>query len=147
MSDDIIIKIAQKSEIEFINSWYRDIGFKESDYSKELTILVNIGKKPVGVGRLQNIDDENAELGGIYVLPEFRGKKIARRIVEHLLDNATSYKKVYCLPFSHLKDLYKSMGFKVEDDISNVPDKVLCKHNWCNKTYKSETLLFSLTVK
>lgn len=147
MNNTVIIEKAKESEIDLINSWYKEIGFVESDYSSEFISIAKIGDKYAGVGRLQNIDGESAELGGIYVIPEFRGKKVARKIVAHLLENAASYKKLYCLPFSHLKNFYISMGFSTEKDIANVPKKVLCKHSWCNNTYSSETLLYSLTIK
>lgn len=138
------IRAATIDDIKWVNSRYREVKFKESCFENEIIAIAEIDSVKVGLGRLQNIDTHYAELGGIYVLPDFRGKNIARSIVNFLINNSIKYSKVYCLPFSHLKEFYKSMGF-IDDDKNNVPDSVTKKHIWCNEAYENETLLFSKT--
>lgn len=140
--EKLILREALKSDMSWINSQYRLIEFKESDYDNELIVIAEYDGIPGGIGRLQNIDNINAELGGIYVLPKFRGLKIAREIVSYLLKNSKNYKTVYCLPFSHLNRFYESMGFEPVKDFKTVPCKIKEKHSWCETTYKNETPLY-----
>lgn len=66
---------------------------------------VEVSGERVGVGRLQNIGSGTAELGGMYVDDRFRGAGLAASIVEFLIENSGEYKKIYCLPFSHLSKI------------------------------------------
>lgn len=108
---DIKLRIANESDLEWINEKYREIDLK------------------------------NSELGGIYVLEDFRGKGIASKIVSQLVSLSKKYKYVYCIPFEHLERFYKNFGFQNVNDTENVPDKIIKKHRWCNEYYEEKTLL------
>jgi len=78
----------------------------------------------------------------MYVFKEYRGLGIAEKIVQHLMENATKNKKIWCLPFAHLQNFYVRFGFidhKKED--VKIPDAILSKQQWCVQNYTTNTLL------
>lgn len=137
----IKILVATKEHLDWINSQYKEINFKLSDLDKEEIIIAEYDNSKVGVGRLQEIDNHNSELGGIYILPNYRNLGIASKIVSELLLIGAKYKRIYCLPFSHLNQFYTRFGFSDVDDQRLVPNKILKKHKWCNDTYNEKVLL------
>ncbi|MDJ0746667.1 MAG: GNAT family N-acetyltransferase [Xenococcaceae cyanobacterium MO_167.B27] len=86
------------------------------------------------------ITDEVWELGGIYVLPKFRGQSVAREIVKHLLLQAENV-HLYCIPFTNLGLFYKEMGFVECSNSSKIPEKIREKYRWCQQTYPQGVLL------
>jgi hypothetical protein len=89
------------------------------------------------------IDDQNIELGGIYVFEGYRGLKIADLIVSTLLkENPFLNSTIWCLPFQNLKSFYSKFDFKENLDLIP-PEKVTQKLNWCNSNYITKTLLLS----
>ncbi|WP_053957192.1 GNAT family N-acetyltransferase [Inediibacterium massiliense] len=138
---NIKLRIAKESDIEWINETYRKIGFKESEFSNEKIVVAESNIGIAGLGRLQEIDFESSELGGIYVLEDYRGKGIATKIVSELVSISNEYKYVYCIPFEHLEHFYKSFGFEDINDRESVPEKIVKKHRWCNEYYEEKTLL------
>lgn len=139
-----VIRLGKLNDYKWVNEQYRKVKFKESSFENEIIVIIEVNSSKVGLGRLQKIDDNNAELGGIYVEPEFRGKGLARKIVSFLLENSSGYKTIYCLPFSNLSNFYKIFGFKELKGYKNIPRKVTDKHKWCNLFYKKDTLLLIL---
>ncbi|WP_281558780.1 GNAT family N-acetyltransferase [Thalassomonas sp. RHCl1] len=137
--------MAQKEDMAWVNNQYLSIGFKLSDFERELIAIAEVNGEKAGLGRLQLIEKGIAELGGMYVKDSFRGLGVAGRIVDYLVKNATDYQKIYCLPFAHLQAFYQKFGFAPEQELTKVPRVVLEKHNWCNNSYEHKTLLFSLT--
>jgi len=57
----------------------------------------------VGVGRLVQIDEDRIELGGIFILPKYRGLHLAGEIVAFLVQPAkkSHIQNVYCLPLKN----------------------------------------------
>ncbi len=139
------VREAESKDIGWINQQYSDIGFKLSDFESEKILILNADGKPAAIGRLVHITTTSAELGGIYVLPEFRGRKFAERIVRDLLNLKHSYSQIYCLPFSKLENFYKRFGFRdvLEYELNGVPEKIKTKLQWCHRTYKDETVLLA----
>jgi len=131
--------------MSWVNNQYLSIGFKLSDFSRELIAIAEVNGEKAGLGRLQHIDEGIAELGGMYVSDNFRGLGVAGLIVDYLIRNAGDYQKIYCLPFAHLQAFYQKFGFAPEQELTKVPRVVLEKHKWCNSSYEHKTLLFSLT--
>nr|WP_282100236.1 GNAT family N-acetyltransferase [Aquimarina sp. MMG016] len=115
-----------------------------SDYDNEYIVIAEINNNACGLGRLTTIDTDNLELGGIYVFDEFRGLGVADQIVTHLMSKASKNKKIWCLPFNHLKDFYLKFGFK-DHSLSDyqIPNKITSKYQWCNKTYDKGVLLLT----
>ncbi|MCG7495489.1 GNAT family N-acetyltransferase [Vibrio sp. Of7-15] len=147
MNTEINVRLAKQEEIQWINEQYDSVGFKHSVFERELIAIAEVAGVRKGLGRLQNINDLDAELGGIYVNEECRGLGLASKIVDFLVENSASYNKVYCLPFSHLNQFYSKFGFTDADKGDGIPETVINKHKWCNKTYDNETLLFVLNNK
>lgn len=141
------IRKAQESNISWVNSQYDDIGFKQSNLKSDQTFILEYQGTSVALGRLSHIDEQSAELGGIYVLPSFRGLKFAEIIVQYLVDLKTNHSSIYCLPFSKLDAFYKRFGFRdlKEDEKNRVPLAVSEKLKWCNETYEDKTLLLIMT--
>jgi hypothetical protein len=79
----------------------------------------------------------------MYVMEKYRALGVAKQIIRFLLDQ-THGKKVYCIPFAHLRDLYQSFGFAECTDFDNVPVAVVGKYEWCKKRYDQDVLLLNL---
>lgn len=144
MTTEITIRRATEEEIFWVNNQYDQIGFKHSDYSNELIAIAEVNGERAGLGRLQRLTDNIAELGGMYVNEDFRGHGLAAKIVNYLLQHSDEYRQIYCLPFSHLEGFYQRFGFKPCQNLVEAPSAVVEKHSWCNATYKDKTLLFVL---
>lgn len=141
----ITIRPIESHEINYINQRYQEIEFKLSDPLNEYIILAELDGKPAGQGRLVYLGSDEAELGGIYVYPEFRGKGVAEKIVSHLVKNSQSVRLLYCLPFEHLGSFYKSFGF--EEYKGPVNHEIKTKLEWCLSKYPSRTLLLVMNKK
>lgn len=141
-----IVRRALKAEILWINAKYQEIGFVVSHFEREFIAIAELESQKAGIGRLVDIDARNQELGGIYVLPEFRKHGLARDIVGFLLQNKRDAAQIFCLPFEHLANFYASFGFRPVSANDHIPDEVRKKHQWCNenKEYKHKTLLYML---
>lgn len=140
---NIQIKKATEEEVNWVNNKYDEIQFQHSDLKNEMVVIATVDGQKAGIGRLVKINDETAELGGMYVFESFRGLGVASEIVKFLLKNKGQYKRIFCLPFENLKDFYGKYGFKIVKRKDNVPEKILEKHAWCNKTYDKKVLLLS----
>jgi N-acetylglutamate synthase-like GNAT family acetyltransferase len=136
-----VIRAARLTDLEWVNARYDEVKFKRSNYEKEYIAIAELNNKRAGLGRLVRVDSKSAELGGIYVLPDYRGSGIASKIVEFLLLYSTSYEQIFCLPFAHLERFYGKYGFVTVDAAEIVPAEILEKHRWCQNTYEPETLL------
>lgn len=138
-----MIKLARADDIDWINNKYKEVNFLPSNLSKEKVAIAEIQGERAGLGRLVQIDNENAELGGMYVFDEFRNQGVARAIVEFLLSQGKEFQFIYCLPFEQLKKFYESFGF-IECDAQSVPEDIRNKYQWCNQTYADKVLLLRI---
>lgn len=136
------LRKAEKSEIEWVNDRYREVGFVASNFETETLVIAEYGGEKAGLGRLVKISPEHYELGGMYVLERFRGMGIAAEIVPYLLEAAPSKAHVWCLPYAHLHAFYEKFGFKAPPPGIGVPVEVSEKLKMCNLT--SKTLLYYL---
>lgn len=121
----------------WINDRYAEVQFLPSDLTRDLVLIVYDDDEPAGVGRLVPIDEKSCELGGMLVFEAFRGRGIARALIDELLTHANG-RDVYCLPFSELESLYRGAGF---ERTNTAPDEVMQKWEWCRRTYPNEVLL------
>lgn len=133
----INIKPAALNDATWINEQYKSIDFMLSDISNEYILISESDGKKCGLGRITKVDNRSVEMGGIYVLPEFRKKGIARKIVQELLDNNPYPEKyVWCIPFGHLSEFYQSFGFsRYNADPDQIPENIRKKINWCSGKY------------
>jgi N-acetylglutamate synthase-like GNAT family acetyltransferase len=135
------IRRAHREELAWINKKYDEIGFQPSVWERDL-ILVAEDAERAGIGRLVKMSEQIGELGGIYVFPRFQGKGVARNLVLELLRHH-NFSTLYCLPFAHLTDFYKKMGFRdlADSEKDSVPEKMKNKMSWCYGTYGREVRL------
>ena len=78
---------------------------------KRFVVAVNEQDVVLGIGQLKphGADAEILELASIAVFPEYRGKKIARAIIEHLLK--VGPRPLYLMCESSNGPLYEKFGF------------------------------------
>lgn len=138
-----LIRKADNSEINWINSKYQEVDFKPSNFDNEYIVIAEYDNKKAGLGRLVKIDDENLELGGIYVFKDFRKLGIADKIVSALChQHQLPQKTIWCLPFEHLQEFYEKFGFiPAEKSTISIPKDIAKKHQWCNTNYDKNVLL------
>ena len=135
----MLLRRARAEERDAINEHYASVDFKPSA-ADDLQLLAEAGKQLAGLGRIVAIDARHAELGGIVVLPPFRGQGLARQLIAALCAH-NRHAVLYCLPFAELAPLYASVGFVELPDASGVVAPVAQKHLWCNAHYPKPVLL------
>lgn len=54
-------------------------------------------------------------LRAVFVSPEYRGKGIAKALIQFALDN-TDLTQIWTFPYTHLIELYSNLGFNKQDD-------------------------------
>ncbi|MGE7881902.1 GNAT family N-acetyltransferase [Bacillus sp. NPDC094077] len=141
------IQLATSNDLEWITNQYESIGFVPSDLRKDKVAIITYNDEYAGVGRLVQIDENTIEIGGIFILPKFRGLQLAGELVSFLVQTAKELQlqNVYCLPFEELESFYKKYGFNEVDKTKEVVHPIILKkYNWCLKTYDKHVLLFKL---
>ena len=110
------ILVVTEKELDWVNEQYQKIDFVASTLENEIIAIVTYQDRFAGVGRLVYLNEAEAEIGGIYILDEFRGLSLASELVAYLVEEAKSrvLKEVYCLPFHELKHFYEKFGFVSE---------------------------------
>lgn len=137
------IRPLHPDELAWANACYADIDFKPST-SADFLVLAEIGTNKAGLGRLVPIDDDCAELGGICVLPPYRGQHLAHAIVAYLLLRS-HWRNLYCIPFAHLTDFYRCFDFSPVSKEHALPAAIAEKFDWCRQHYASDVALLVRT--
>ncbi len=134
----MIISPLTPEDLRWINDIYLGIQFKLSNPT-DFHVSATIDGKLAGIGRLVNVDGKNGELGGIYVLPEFRGKKVAEEIVRRLVSES-EFPVLWCIPFEPLEKFYRKFGFR---NVINemIPSAIQEKVDWCEGRYPDKAIL------
>ncbi len=127
------LRPARQDELEWVNQRYSEIGFQPSS-ADDFVLIAETTEGRAGLGRLVRIDEANGELGGIYVLPEFRGQHLAQAIVAYLVEQSP-HARLFCIPFAHLSDFYQGFGFVRPDSSDEIPTPILRKVDWCRCSY------------
>lgn len=141
---DISIRIADQSQIDWINSMYDQVHFQKSDFNNEFILIAEVGGQRAGIGRLVKIDDANVELGGIYVFPAFQKRGVAAELVENLCSmNPFKRHTLWCLSFEDLVHFYGRFGFERCWN-KEVPIKIVKKQAWCNSDKRYSKRVFLL---
>lgn len=141
------IQLATKHEIQWVNEQYQKIGFVPSNLERETVAIVTDKDKYAGVGRIVYLNEEEAEIGGIYILDAFRGRSLANELVDYLVKEVKkrNLKEVYCLPFEELKPFYEKFGFAECDyEEKQINKRILKKYQWCLDNYEKQVLLLKL---
>lgn len=76
---------------------------------KRFVVAVNEQDQVMGIGQLKPHGAEVVELASIAVFPEYRGQRVARAIIEHLLK--VSSRPLYLMCESSNEPLYAKFGF------------------------------------
>ncbi len=134
----MIISSLSPEDLYWVNDIYVGIQFKLS-HERDFHVSATVEGKLAGIGRLVYIDEKNGELGGIYVLPEFRGKKIAQEIVRRLLSES-NYPVLWCIPFEPLEKFYRRFGFRNVMK-ETIPPAIQEKLDWCEGRYPDKAIL------
>ncbi|GAB6549612.1 MULTISPECIES: GNAT family N-acetyltransferase [Bacillus] len=141
------IQLATSNDLEWINKQYDSIGFVRSDLNREKVAIITYNNEYAGVGRLVQIGEDTIEMGGIFILPQFRGLQLAGELVSFLVETAKKLhvQHVYCLPFEELENFYKKYGYtEVDTTKEAVHPIILKKYNWCLDHYDKHVLLCKL---
>lgn len=125
------VRRARPDETAWINERYDEIEFKRSAPERDFMLVAELDGERAGLGRLVPVGEDACELGGIVVFEQFRGRGVARAIVDELLRNAGE-RAIYCIPFSDLVPLYAAAGFV---ETGSAPRPLMEKVEWCKVTY------------
>jgi len=77
---------------------------------KRFVVAINDRGEMIGCGQLKPHGKDILELASLAVYPEYRGKGVARAIIQHLLAN--SPRPLYLMCVSSLGPLYEKFGFR-----------------------------------
>ncbi|MGN5651929.1 GNAT family N-acetyltransferase [Bacillus sp. Brlt_9] len=141
------IHLATSIDLEWINTQYDSIGFLPSDLKIDRVAIISYDNEYAGIGRLVQIDEDTIEMGGIFILPKFRGLQLAGELVLFSVETVKKLQvqNVYCLPFEELENFYKKYGYTEVDTTKEVVHPIILKkYNWCLDNYDKHVLLFKL---
>ena len=133
----IEIRAARTDEADWVNERYAVVRFIPSDLSRETVLIAELDGTPAGLGRLVPVDAQSCELGGMLVFDDFRGRGVARALIDALVERASG-RTIYCIPFATLETLYAAAGFERSEQ---APQAVREKFEWCKQTYDQPVLL------
>ena len=126
------LRLATPDDAQWINERYASVHFQPSDLARDLMVVAEIDGVTAGIGRLVPAGEHACELGGMHVLQEFRGRGIARAIIDELLRHAGG-REVYCIPFAELEPIYAGAGFVTIEPEDGLPKYVRHKLDWCER--------------
>ena len=125
-SANIEIKIIRRAKREDIIRLYKDAGWWEPGYSRNLSFLDNIVKhsfcfaaafhknEMIGMGRALSDGCSDAYIQDVVVLKRFRGHgigaEIIKKIISHLHSNSIDWIGLVAQPGT--EDFYKELGFR-----------------------------------
>ena len=139
------LRTATPSDSGWINAAYADVHFQPSDLGRDLVVVAELDGEHAGIGRLVPAGEEACELGGMLVFDAFRGRGVARAIIDELLRHADG-RKVYCIPFADLEPIYEKAGFRRRERGDDLPEYVREKLEWCEREIPArEVILMELT--
>ena len=109
--DNYTLRPARESESGQIKDLIHSVGINPMGLDwKRFVVAVNAQDEIVGCGQLKPHGKEILELASLAVVPEYRGKGIARAIMEHLLKD--SRRPLYLMCVSSIGALYEKFGFR-----------------------------------
>lgn len=140
-----MLRTARPDEIGWINEQYAKIHFIPSDPEHDAIVIAELDGERAGFGRLVRAGEHAYELGGMFVFEHFRGRGVARAIVDELIRRAAGA-EVYCIPFADLEALYAAAGFRRIEPVG-VPEKIQEKLDWCAREKTTRpVILMKLTT-
>lgn len=136
----LALRHATADDASWIHEAYSAIGFLSSDPSEHFVIVAEIDGERAGLGRLVPAGEDACELGGMLVFEQFRGRGIARAIIDELLHNAGT-REVYCVPFAELEPIYAASGFVTQASDDEAPEEIRRKLAWCAREIPERRVL------
>lgn len=125
-----------KWKLESVNSKTRNdpetTRFIENDAKENLKDTKMIMSHGTVIGILESCYIDNGEwwyIGEIYLIPEYRGKGIARVILQQEIDSHDKLKLRVSKDNTHAIDLYKSLGFGISEEEEHAYIMTLVKDN------------------
>lgn len=107
----ITIRPARESEAPQIRALIHRTGINPTGLDwRRFVVAVGQRDEMMGVGQLKPHGQGVLELASLAVYPEYRGKGVARAIIQHLLKN--SPRPLYLMCRSSLGPLYEKFGFQ-----------------------------------
>lgn len=104
------LRPARESESSQIRELIHSVGINPLGLDwKRFVVAVNDRDEMIGCGQLKPHGKDILELASLAVYPEYRGKGVARAVIEHLLKN--SPRPLYLTCRSSLGVLYEKFGF------------------------------------
>ena len=134
------LRLATLDDAQWINERYASVHFQPSDLSRDLMVVAEVDGAPAGFGRLLPAGEHACELGGMLVFEEFRGRGIARAIIDELLRH-TDGRTVYCIPFAELEPIYAGAGFERIAPHQELPAYIHKKLDWCAREIDRPVIL------
>ena len=108
------LRPATAAEAKAIRRIINLVGINPTGLSwKRFVVAVDGNGNLIGCGQVKPHKDGSLELASIAVLPEWRGKGVARQIIEDLLQQYPG--RVYLMCRSPLEPLYHKFGFQAID--------------------------------
>ena len=105
-------------DLDFQN-FEEEVSHLPGEYSRPdgCILVALVGKRPAGCVALRKLDQDICEMKRLYIRPEFRGRRIGRRMAETIIAGAKElgYKKMRLDTVSGMTGaiaLYRSLGFK-----------------------------------
>ncbi|HYO77507.1 MAG TPA: GNAT family N-acetyltransferase [Thermoanaerobaculia bacterium] len=139
------LRRATLSDAEWINAAYARVHFLPSDPARDLVIVAELDGERAGIGRLVPAGERAYELGGMLVFENFRGRGVARSIIDELLRHAGDA-EVYCIPFADLEPVYAKAGFTRRERHAALPAHIVEKLDWCAREMARPVILMQLTT-
>jgi N-acetylglutamate synthase-like GNAT family acetyltransferase len=138
-----VLRLARADDAAWINERYASVHFQLSDLSHELLVVAEVDGIAAGIGRLVPAEEGACELGGMLVFEEFRGRGLARTIIDELLRHANG-RTVYCIPFADLEPIYTAAGFTRREEDASLPEYVRQKMEWCRREMVRDVILMQI---
>ncbi len=118
--EQIILRPALASDNPKIHSLIHRVGINPMDLNwRHFTIATNSRGDFIGCGQLKPHKDGSLELASLAVEEQFRGKGVARALIEHLM--AKGSRPLYLMCRAELQPLYEKFGFRVIEGESMPP--------------------------
>lgn len=109
--DDIIIRPARREEARAIRQLIHEVNINPTGLDwRRFLVAVTPGDEFLGCGQIKPHGDGSIELASIAVQESFRGRGIARAIIEELLSREPR-RPVYLMCRARLEPLYVKFGF------------------------------------
>src|SRR6266545_6800245 len=106
-----IIHPARETESAQIKDLIHLVGINPMDLDwRRFVVAVNDRDEMIGCGQLKPHGKEILELASLAVYPEYRGKGVARALIEYLLKD--SPRPLYLMCESSVGSLYEKFGFR-----------------------------------